>query len=469
MKMNQKEFEKKYVNKIIHGKCRKVMKDMPDNCIDTIITDPPYGLEFMGQDWDKLGGINSGRSRKENEITAISKGPESYQAGKPMQEWHYKWTKRALRIAKPGAMMFVFGGTRTFHRLTCAIEDAGWEIRDCMMWLYGSGFPKSLDISKAIDKAKGAEREVVKTPMTKHSTAGKGISNELDERPWMTEAREKGYHEHSGPDPATDLAKQWDGYGTALKPAWEPIIVAMKPLDGTFAQNAEKWGVGGLWIDGGRIGTETETHSKSTEAAKGKGIYGSFNPVGTTKHNYGRWPANVILDEEAGVMLDGQSGVSKSNARTKPSNTISKPIVNIGGGWKSPKNEHTDSGGASRFFYCAKASRSERNAGLEGMEAQITDDGREKKIDNAYLRGKTLRQNNHPTVKPLKLMEYLCKLTKTPDGGVVLDPFGGSGTTAVACRNTGRPYILIEKDPHYCEIARARVKEARAGQGALFG
>jgi len=389
-------------NTIICGDCLEVMKDFPDNCVDTIITDPPYGLGFMGKEWDH--GV----------------------PGVPFWE-------KFLCACKPGAIAMVFGGTRTFHRLTCAIEDAGWQIRDCMMWLYGSGFPKSHDISKAIDKAKGAEREVVKTPMTKHSTAGKGISNELDERPWMTEAREKGYHEHSGPNPATDLAKQWHGYGTALKPAWEPIIVAMKPLDGTFAQNAEKWDVGGLWIDGGRIGTNDNlnggAYSPSKDGMSQNEVFGKYyKRPGEFQQPQGRWPANVILDEEAAVML----------------------------------------GQPSRFFYCAKASRSERNAGLEGMEKQITDDGREKKIDNAYLRGKTLRQNNHPTVKPLKLMEYLCKLTRTPEGGVVLDPFGGSGTTAVACRNTGRKYILIEKDPHYCEIANNRVKEARAGQGVLF-
>jgi len=324
-----------------------------------------------------------------------------------------------------------------------------------MSWIYGSGFPKSLDISKAIDKAKGAEREVVTTIKKKPSASAD--CNEGWVRPWA-----EGKTTMDITAPATDLAKQWDGYGTALKPAWEPIIVAMKPLDGTFAHNAEKWGVGGLWIDGGRIGTETETHSKSTEAAKGKGIYGSFNPVGTTKHNYGRWPANVILDEEAGVMLDEQSGVSKSTDRVRKNNRGWGDGIKYGKGNAQDSFGFADSGGASRFFYCAKASRSERNAGLEGMEKKqmykCDNSPNSLEIFGTTDGGRKPRANNHPTVKPLKLMEYLCRLTRTPEGGSVLDPFGGSGTTALACMNTGRDCIIIEKEPAYCEIIRGRIK-----------
>src|SRR6185312_518845 len=197
------------------GDCREVRSALPDNSVDTIITDPPYGLEFMGKGWDK---------------------------GVPGVEF---W-KEFLAVAKPGAMLLAFGGTRTFHRMTAAIEDSGWEIRDCMMWLYGSGFPKSLNISKAIDKAKGVERDVVGISANDRPASqvkgGKAFDRGLDEgqehQPLMITA------------PATDLAKQWDGWGTALKPAWEPIIVAMKPLDGTFAENAEKWGVAGINVDG---------------------------------------------------------------------------------------------------------------------------------------------------------------------------------------------------------------------------
>ncbi len=385
--------------KIINDDCKKV--ELPSNHYDTLITDPPYGLKFMGKDWDRgIPGV--------------------------------AFWKKFLVACKPGAFALVFGGTRTFHRLTCAMEDAGWEIRDCMSWIYGSGFPKSHNISKAIDKAKGAEREVVRQKI--RGDVEKAKSSGVTMAAADANKNNKaifGYGTENITAPATDLAKQWNGYGTALKPAWEPIIVAMKPLDGTFAQNAEKWGVGGLWIDGGRIGYQSED-DKNSATPQGKCTNKVGALAGKTQHNgnrtkferpeqKGRWPANLLFDEEAAELLDEQSG------------------------------------GASRFFYCAKASRSERNEGLEGMEEQITDDGREKKIDNAYLRGKTLRQNNHPTVKPLKLMEYLCRLTMPPQGGVVLDPFGGSGTTALACKNVGRDCTIVEKDPAYCEIIKARV------------
>jgi len=454
--MKQKEFEKKFVNKIIHGKCRKVMKDMPDNCIDTIITDPPYGLGFMGKEWDTFDAKHLEHKRKtskrkktarpnydpnvlSNEMSdAWNAGRYDFSRNVEFQRWFTSWAKRALRIAKPGAMMFVFGGTRTFHRLTCAIEDAGWEIRDCMMWLYGSGFPKSLDISKAIDKAKGAEREVVgsySVPNIKGDAYGT-----------MNEKQGGSYKNitQNITTPATDLAKQWGGYGTALKPAWEPIIVAMKPLDGTFAHNAEKWGVGGLWIDGGRIG-HNEPVKTTTRTAKRTGTALHLNTgkseswqEGTmaSASPQGRWPANVILDEEAGVMLDGQSG---SKIRMSSCLGIKKSTqysFNVGKtkdqkGQTISANEY---GGASRFFYTAKASKSERD-----------------------------KENKHPTVKPLSVMEYLCKLARTPTGGIVLDPFGGSGTTALACKRTHRNYILIEKNPKYCEIARQRIKKMKTG------
>jgi site-specific DNA-methyltransferase (adenine-specific) len=305
---------------IYHGDCLEEMKTLPANHVDTIITDPPYGLSFMGKEWDK--GV----------------------PGVPF------WSEM-LRVSKPGAMLLAFGGTRTFHRMTCAIEDAGWELRDCMMWLYGSGFPKSHNLHGA-----------------------------------------------------------FEGFGTALKPAWEPIIVAMKPIEGTFAENAEKWGVAGLNVDGGRIGLDDgadlsaiQNCHKTNDHTVTLNIDGHSQP---TYNNKGRWPANLILDEEAGAMLDEQSGRLTS-----------------GSGNRRPN------GGASRFFYCAKASKSERGG-----------------------------DNVHPTVKPLKLMEYLCTLTKTPTGGIVLDPFAGSGTTGVACANTGRKYILIEREQKYIDIILARLE-----------
>lgn len=385
-------------NRLIHGDCLNT--PLPPDHFDTLITDPPYGLGFMGKDWD---------------------------AGVPGKVF---W-KKFLDACKPGAVAFVFGGTRTFHRLTCAIEDAGWEIRDCMMWLYGSGFPKSLDISKAIDKAKGAERESLgKDP----NRAGRLVNQMEHSNPTGTWQAGKRCVDIT--NPATDLAKLWDGWGTALKPAWEPIIVAMKPLDGTFAHNAEKWGIGGLWIDGGRIETN-EVLSAEYGQPSGSGCYNwnkekkKVERTGKT-NTQGRWPANIILDEEAGAILDEQSGRNGSNktvrlTRKRKGFMLSGSENNVQEA-NSP-DQYGDSGGASRFFYCAKAGKKERNDGL----------------------------NNHPTVKPLALMEYLCRLSRPPQGGIVLDPFAGSGTTALACANTDRQYVVVEKEREYCEITAARL------------
>lgn len=366
-------------NRLICGDCLKV--PLRPNHFDTLITDPPYGLGFMGKDWD---------------------------AGVPGKVF---W-KKFLGVCKPGAFAFVFGGTRTFHRLTCAIEDAGWEIRDCMVWLYGSGFPKSLDISKAIDKTEGIWRG--KAGVIKTANVAMSAPN--------YERTDKG-------EPVTGLAKQWDGHGTALKPAWEPIIIAMKPLDGTFAQNAEKWGTAGLWIDGGRIKMGEQPKPMKSS---GKGQCGQAYNWSNTEQNgeswepdQGRWPANVILDEEAGAVLDEQSS------------------------------------GVSRFFYCAKASKKERNEGLDELPDKqmykCDDSGQSLEIFGATDGGRNPRKNNHPTVKPLALMEYLCKLSRPPQGGIVFDPFAGSGTTALACMNTDRQYVAIEKEREYCEITAARL------------
>lgn len=331
------------VNKFHLGDCLSVLRDFEANSIDTVITDPPYGLTFMGKDWDN---------------------------GVPGEAY---WREMS-RVAKPGASLLAFGGTRTFHRLTCSIEDAGWEIRDCLMWLYGQGFPKS-----------------------------------------------------------RNLHGEFEGWGTALKPAWEPIIVAMKPAEGTFAENAETWGVSGINIAESRIGTAPR-HNKPVRGHKNSMIpYEGKEGPGTDV--VGRWPANLILDKEAAKALDEQSGTLTSGKVTKVYSAIPKESASLGKKNRhlSPASVFSDSGGASRFFYTAKASKSERGQG-----------------------------NNHPTVKPLKLMEYLCTLTKTPTGGIVLDPFAGSGTTLLAARNTGRSFIGIEKDPQYVEIITARLNESYA-------
>ena len=407
------------------------MKRIPNNYIDTIITDPPYGLKFMGKGWD-------------------------YAVPGP----HY-W-KECLRVAKPGAILMAFGGTRTYHRLTCAIEDAGWKIRDCIQWIYGSGFPKSLDISKAIDKAAGAKRE------NKRET--QFLDCTKDNNPTKSSIRYKKCLKCDKllfspdpcvcpqPKPATPLAQQWDGWGTGLKPSWEPIIVAMKPLDGTYAENAEKWGVAGLWIDGGRIsGEPTPINKLKNWSGFGQEIKPEYEAQINTK---GRFPSNTILDESAAVLLDEQSGELKSGSGN---NTVGYQKAGAINSWTGHTKNDTpmiyDSGGASRFFYCAKSSKAERNAGCEGMEAgpppasarSQPAEGRESALGLP-------RQNHHPTVKPLALMEYLCKLTKTPTGGIVLDPFAGSGTTGLACLNTQRKFILIEKKLKYIKITKARIR-----------
>jgi hypothetical protein len=571
-------------SRVLHGDCLEVMRGLSENSFDAIVTDPPYGLSFMGKEWDH---------------------------GIPGAAY---WTE-ALRVAKPGAHLLAFGGTRTYHRLTCAIEDAGWEIRDCLMWLYGSGFPKSLDVSKAIDKAAGVGREVSGTAHGHVPTTNGNFDDDAYE--WKPVYERKDI-------PATDAARQWNGWGTALKPAyeiiicaqkpigeqyinienllvierklwsilpanvaekyfglsqseyeaalssapwtaeerlniqadllaqmdtsqfvsamtmclstvmswrstladlskqtrtsttlteigptidlktlnyclsvltpqsiiqdaiatrglwqhaspaarylnaachsinntlilsapeiailkeqakhpaetglapnWEPIILARKPLSGTVAENVLSWGCGGLNIDGSRIGTDTERGD----------IYNNKPSLGGSKNSYGvvhsdiwevkpgRWPANLLLDEEAATMLDQQSGETGSTNK-KPGISGFGRVSGFGnngiyGKAKGvPTYEYGDKGGASRFFYCAKASASERGEG-----------------------------NTHPTVKPLKLMEYLIKLI-TPEGGTLLDPFAGSGTTLLAASNLGIGATGIELNPEYISIIEKRV------------
>jgi site-specific DNA-methyltransferase (adenine-specific) len=408
-----------------------------------------------------------------------------------MQDWHYRWAIEALRVAKPGCIMLAFGGTRTHHRLACAIEDAGWEIRDTVMWVYGSGFPKSLDISKAIDKAAGAEREVV------------GVSNPHDPRGAAKYRGDSGiFATGRSPEgvpitaPATDLARLWQGWGTALKPAWEPIIVAMKPLDKGcgFAQNAEKWGVAGINVDGCRVGTEGgETHRGGYQDAMvgGKVARGGVDTDLTAK---GRWPANLIHDGSEEVVGCFPVTIQRHRERTarKGGNSgalgaFAGSTANAVGTWPA------DGGGsAARFFQCCppdgeevrrlyyapKAPRAEREMGLEGMEQErvfrVNAGGRVAKGADGDWDDVTKRwitrpcANHHPTVKPLALMRHLVRLTKTPGGGgLVLDPFMGSGTTGVACVMEGRDFVGIELSEEYCAIARARIAEA-AMQGVLL-
>jgi site-specific DNA-methyltransferase (adenine-specific) len=321
---------------ILHGDCREVLDlCVADNSIDAVVTDPPYGLGFMGKDWDH--GVPGA---------------------------HF-WAE-ALRVAKPGAHLLAFGGTRTYHRLACAIEDAGWGIRDCLMWIYGSGFPKSKNLE--------------------------------------------------------------GGRGTALKPAWEPIILARKALEGTVEQNAAKYGTGVLNIYGCRT-------------------------------NAGRWPANLVHDGSDEVVRvfpqsNGQQGDLVGHSKARKSQGIYGDMPAARDALR-----RGDTGSAARFFYCAKTSKKDRDEGCEMLPPVTTTDGRKVDIENPYLRTKTTRRNSHPTVKPTELMRYLCRLVTRPSG-VILDPFMGSGSTGKAAALEGFRFIGIELEAEYVAIARARIAAA---------
>jgi len=315
-----------------------------------------------------------------------------------------------LRVLKPGAMLLAFGGARTFHRLTCAIEDAGFEIRDCLMWLYGSGMPKAYNLRRA-DRCECSDQEKNRN---KEALRGRGACPRCGK-----------------------LLPEFAGYASALKPAWESIVLAMKPLDGTFAENAHRHGVAGLNIDDSRIGVGKGGHRDGEKTAERRyADRGSTNFAPTPGPRggdaKGRWPANLLLDEESGAMLDKQSGVLTSG--TMPAGTTRQNRSGFTGRTPTLTTRDTpaDTGGASRFFYCSKASKRDR-----------TCDGRV--------------ENNHPTVKPRSLMEYLCRLVTPPGGGVILDPFMGSGSTGIGALSTGNHFVGIELEPESFETARQRI------------
>lgn len=497
------------------GEALERLAEMPDSSVDAVVTDPPYGLEFMGKDWDRLGDVRQpgdetftdvdnpyGRSKVRMGGSAAYRAPET---AARMQAWHEAWAREALRVLKPGGHLLAFGGTRTFHRLGCAIEDAGFEVRDCLMWLYGSGFPKSLDVSKAIDRAAGAEREVVGTRAEHDITRPSGGG---DER-LMTSSGNREVRQVLETAPATAEAQEWDGWGTALKPGWEPIVVARKPLAGTVAGNVLEHGTGAINVKGCQVGfagaaDEQEAKAKNRHADFGSGpranaVYGEELRARGEIGNYdpaGRWPANVVLSHDEDCVLVGSHRVRANGhfpAARGPSGYGSAVEESSGGGLKGQdelderrfdgevvetwacvpgcpvrmldaQSGQTfsggtsgagaystgvtygegagqargrqvglgDRGGASRFYYCAKASRAERSAGLE-------DD------------------NDHPTVKPIDLMRWLVRLV-TPAAGLVVDPFVGSGTTGCAAVLEGFEFVGVDRDAGYVELARARVR-----------
>ena len=418
------------------------MRTLPANSIDAIVCDPPYGIAFMGKKWDRA------------------------KSGRAFEEWCEQWAREAIRIAKPGAHILAFGGTRMFHRLASGLENAGWEIRDCLSWMYGSGFPKSLDVSKAIDKRAGATREVVGAKQSGLS-GGRGTSTR--------------FHDGRNADglvdvtaPATDDAKQWIGWGTALKPAWEPIVLGRKPFACGVAENVIEHGTGALNINGCRIpsddGYEEAWDKPMTRSAANHFVGGCTGDRTRTapmdfsryKPEGGRWPANVILDEEAAAMVDEQSGDSASppprGARCESRERRMEGFAMTGGA-----GGYADFGGASRFFYIAKASSAERDAGLQAMPMRDTHRYGAGIGEGDDPSAPAPGRNFHPTVKPVMLMRYLCRLI-TPPGGVVLDPFLGSGTTGVAAKQEMLDFVGVEREAEYHELATRRIDAAELGE-----
>jgi site-specific DNA-methyltransferase (adenine-specific) len=415
---------------IYHGDCREILPGLAD--IGAVVTDPPYALTANKKGGSGAASVSdtpAGRSRIGSGNGAGGFMGKAWDAALPgVDTW-----QAVLRVAKPGAHLVAFGGTRTHHRLMCAIEDAGWEIRDCLMWLYGSGFPKSHNLSVAIDKATGAleDRGVGFTTAgyTKSATVPGGA--------------------HGPHEARTDAAKRWSGWGTALKPAWEPIILARKPLVGTVAANVQEHGTGALNIDGCRISTEGETfQAPQSDPAKRAGVVGT--DLGITRADtarfqaaqrasiertamLGRWPANVALNEEAAALLDAQSGECSppGGPGRRESYPRNRGTVAFGKEGAQGRIYLGESGGASRFFYTAKASRADR----------FSEAG-----------------NDHPTVKPVALMSWLLTLV-TPPRGVVLDPFSGSGSTLKAAKALSIRAIGIEIEERYCEIAARRLDQ----------
>lgn len=479
---------------VYNGDCVEVMAAMPESSIDAVVCDPPYGLEFMGKEWDKLtrnlmradseadkkrleeyGNSYSGRTSKLPDLGATAKYANE------MQLWHEEWAREAFRVLKPGGHILAFGGTRTWHRMAVAIEDAGFEIRDSIAWLYGSGFPKSSNVAISIDKQQGLMGN-----RGKRSSFAGNINQGQDVEP------AKGMDRHQ---PISEEAKKWDGWGTALKPAFEPVIVGRKPFKGTVAKNVLTHGTGALNIDATRIGNETvKVHNapKGTLAGgeHGRGSVREEDGTIAYRETQGRWPANVTIchepeceqvgtvtdsvpnfntrgedgpmlthgggmhgsnrtgdENEVGVgiwecvegcqvaELNRQSGTSKSTGgrigKKANANVNNTPV----GNYEKGNPGFGDVGGASRFFYVAKASKKERPK---------------------------VGETSHPTVKPIALMRWLVRLV-TPPGGIVLDPFLGSGTTAEAAILEGFKFVGVEKTEDYLPLIQQRLNKYADG------
>ncbi len=447
------------LNKIYHGNNLDILKTFEDNSIDSIVTDPPYGL---GKEPNALEVLQSWITTGYHEIKGKGFMGKEWDSFVPQPVF---W-KECLRVLKPGGHLLSFAGTRTYDWVVMGLRIAGFEIRDQIAWVYGSGFPKSLDVSKAIDKSMGAERTKKIEKVRNPKTTGNGHDGTKGAtRPFIEKALKEngGLYEIDDNNPVSDEAKQWQGWGTALKPALEPIVMARKPLDGTVASNVLKHGVGGINIDGCRVET-SESDKYDIRHYTNEDCFINNKPKVSEfqvkpKNDLGRFPANFIHDgSDEVVKLFPSVGEGNGNPYNYSGVTYDNKNTSMFNGDKpqAPSN-YNDSGSAARFFYTPKASQTERNFGLSGFEEDVTTDGRNKPIDNAYNRGKTKRKNIHPTVKPIDLMRYLVRLV-TPKNGICLDPYMGSGTTAVACKAEKINYVGCELDAEYIKIAESRIK-----------
>ena len=390
--------------RVIHADCLVALPQLLADGVqfDAVVCDPPYGLSFMGKAWDAAENV---AFRSET------------------------WAA-VLAVMKPGAHLIAFSGTRTYHRMACAIEDAGFEIRDQLGWLYGSGFPKSHDISKGIDKANGDERPVF----------GRGVSGKTSLMGGLAGSSGESGHELTAPASPTSAA--WQGWGTALKPAWEPMVLARKPFKGTVAANVLAHGTGGLNIDGCRVESDAPVQSAAGRAGFGSARDDAYQ-VGdgrTYANTLGRWPANIIHDGSDEVLAAfPETGASSDAPRN---NSAAYGMLHEGrqkqGGTPFVGAGHADAGGsAARFFYSAKADAGDRLG------------------------------SKHPTVKPVDLMAYLLRLV-TPPGGLVLDPFAGSGTTGMAAMREGFDAVLIEREAEYVADIKRRIAHVSGEDAPLF-
>jgi DNA modification methylase len=406
-------------SQIYLGNCEDELKNLPDNSVDSVVTDPPYELGFMGKSWDSSGIAYN------------------------VEMW-----KEVFRVLKPGGHLLSFGGSRTYHRMACAIEDAGFEIRDQIMWVYGSGFPKSLDVAKALDKMAGVEFEA-------KPASGVGFMNSSDDgyNTTLNQLVQTGE--------STDEARKWKGWGTALKPAHEPIVMARKPLsEKTVAKNVLEHGTGAINIDGSRIGNEVRTYGGMSANQPEVGTFRDDNwvPKDIEVTVTGRYPANFIHDgSDEVVELFPDTGKS-TGGRIGKKDTSGVNIVPAGQ-YEAGDPGFGDSGSAARYFYCAKTSKKDRNEGLNVFEEKRPDERTETGMGTFVEKGVAKQANHHPTVKPTDLMRYLVRMV-TPPNGTVLDPFTGSGSTGKAAILEGFDFVGVEQNPEYLKIAEARIKAA---------